>query len=188
MYGASASKQVDHSSKQTDPTNVPTTQTAPASTQAVPIAVKTVTHYDLGFKACFLLGTGLTGEVILPKDNSTDFYLIEHDGIKYTQKCRKKLPDGMDDKCFKAINGDRIFLQYSFNTDTICYNRKLQNLNRVHHEGWLTDCIGDKLFYSQGTQGEQDWKIVTRQLYHNEESVPEVPSLEKLQLKDQVTL
>ena len=193
-YGAGASKQVDHSSKQTPPTNVSTSkQAASASAQAIPVSVKAITHHDLGFKANTILGMGFNGEVIISKDNSKDFYLIEHDDNRYTQKYRKNLPDGIKNyDCFKAIDGDRIFLQNDYSEDTICCNRKLKTLSVMHHEGWLIDCIGDKLFYAQGTVDEEfeakDWKIVVRQLYEDEQSVPDEPSLGKLQLEEHVTL
>ena len=188
-YGADASRQADHSSQQAAPTNVPTSkQTTTASTQAVPVSVRAITHHELGFKAHFLLGMGFNGEVIIVKDNCDEFYLIEHDGNKFTQKYRKNLPDGMDYGYNKAINRDRIFLQNRFNADTICYNRTLDAVCIMYHEGLLLDCIGDKLFYRQGTWDKQDWKISVRQLYEDEESVPDVPSLGKLQLEEQVSV
>ena len=163
-------------------------QAASTSTQAIPISVKAITHHDLSFKAHFLPGIGFNGEIILAKHTSKDFHMIEHDGNKYTQKYRKNLPDGMDYGCSKAIDGDRIFLQNDYNEDTICCNRTLQTLHRVHNEGWLIDCIGDKLVYRQGTLGKQDWKLAIRQLYQDEESVPDVLSQWKLQSGKQVTL
>ena len=139
------------------------------------------------FKAFFVLGMGFSGEVIIVKDNSKDFYLIEYDGNEYTQKYRKNLPDGMENHCNKAIVGDKIFLQNGCN-DTVCYNTELEELSRMDHEGYLIDCIGDKLFYGQGTVDNQDWKIVIEQLYQDKESAPDELSLEKLQMEKQVTL
>ena len=190
-HGAGASEQVDHSSKQTAPTNVSTSkQATSASTQAIPVSVKAITHHDLGFKANILLGMGFNGEVLITKDNSKDFYLIEHDDNKYTQKYRKNLPDGKSIDWCKAIDGDRIFLQNNCIGDTISCNTDLNELCRIDHEGILIDCIGDKLFYGQGTADKKakDWKIVIRQLYEDEQSVPDEPSLGKLQLDEHVTL
>ena len=110
MYGVGASNQVGHSFKQTDPRNVPTsTQATSASSQVISVSVKAITHLDLGFEANGRLGIGSNGEIILVKNFSNDFYMIEHDGNEYTQKYRKDLPDGMIHfDCDKAIDRGRI--------------------------------------------------------------------------------
>ena len=189
MCGVGASNQVGHSFKQTDPINVPTsTQATSASSQVISVSVRSITHHDLGFKADWDYGIGSNGEVIIGKFNSQDFYMVEHAGNKYTQKYRNDLPNGMDVHCRKAIDGDRIFLQNGYNKDTICYNTELKELCIIDHKGLLIDCIGDKLFYGQGTLCEKDWKIVIGQLYRDEESVPNVLSPRNLQLEKQMSL
>ena len=187
-YGDGVSKQADHSFKQTHPINVPTsTQATSASSQVISVSVEALTHHDLGFKACLNLGIGSNGEVIIVKFNSKDFYMIEHNGNEYTQKYRKNLPDGMAYDCNKAIDRGRIFLKNGYSEDTICYNTELNKLCIIEHEGLLIDCVGDTLFYGQGTLLKKNWNIVIRQLHQDEESVP-VPSLGELQSEEQVTL
>ena len=131
---------------------------------------------------------GYNGEFVVAEIYSKRFCVMEHDGNRYTQIYRMNLPGGMDYNCFKAIDGDRIFLQDTINQKPLYYiNTKLNNLSRIYPEGWLFDCIGDKLFCKQGTLRKQNWKIVMKQLYQDEESVPYVP-LGKLQLEKHMTL
>ena len=103
-YSANATKQVEKPvyGKQTDPNNVPTsTQAASTSNQAIPVSVKAITYHDLDFKGNARLSMGSNGEVIIATVNSRDFYMLEHDGNKYTQKFRKNLHDKMEYQCCK---------------------------------------------------------------------------------------
>ena len=151
-----------------------------ASTQDFPLSVQAVTHHGLSFSASAGLCMGSNGEVIVKQVASGHMHRIAHDGNDYNDKYKKFLPWATGG-CFKAMDRDRIFLQEGIDTHTICYDQEFQELCTFQQEGFLLDCIGDELFYCQGTSDKRDRKIVVCQ-------IDEVPSLQKLQLKKKVTL
>ena len=80
---------------------------------------------------------------------------MEHNGEKYIETWKKRLPDGMKYDCSKGISSDQyVFLQTYSNVNTVCYDKSLTKTVELFIQDELIDSIIDEVFYAQGTLGD----------------------------------
>ena len=86
---------------------------------------------------------------------------MQHNGKKYIETWKKRLPGEMMYDCYKGISSDQyVFLQRSEDEKTVCYDKSLTKTTELYIQGELIDIISDEVFYRQGAWGKRDWQII----------------------------
>ena len=150
-----------------------------------------MTHHELPFKASFLVGLGDNGELILGDSDSNEYlFKMQHNGKKYIETWKKRLPDEMAYNCCKGISSDQyIFLQRSKDEKTVCYDKSLTKTTELNLQGELIDSISDEVFYAQETRFQSDWLIVHKTVMEGKSTSSDLASaLQNLQLVQHKTL